>query len=176
MRKHLLLTILVFNFLVACKKNGSPSADSYHFSATIDGQAYTYIKPVALTAGISVHVIEDNLEGFSEIDTVNPTIRLMWRNISANTIFGVGTWSDTSTNYEITGAYLVTPYEGYGAGNFVAALAADSGVHITNHLTIIVTAMDGTSVKGTFSGDFYYEATPTVAKKTITGDFYLPWK
>lgn len=175
MRIRLLLTILAYSFVVSCKKTSS-GPETYHFNATIDGQAQTFTNPVAVTWGISVNVTEDNFEGFTQAYTANPTLRLMWTNTSPGTSLGVGTWSDTSKNYNISGSYLVTPYEGYGAGTNLAATADTSGVKITNHLKIIITSMDGTSVRGTFSGDFYYLNEPFAAKKTITGEFWLPWK
>ena len=44
-------------------------------------------------------------------------------------------------------------------------------------MKIVITAIDSSTVKGTFSGDFYYMGDISGAKKTITnGDFYVPWK
>ena len=176
MRKLLLLTVLAFSLLVSCKKSGSASSETYHFTASIDGQALTLLNPEAITWGIAYNVTQNTFQGFSETDKTNPTIRLTWTNTSAGTNLGLGTWSDTATNYTIVGSYLVTPYEGYSAGTDFATRASQGGVTITNHLKINITYMDSTNVKGTFSGGFYYLSEPTGAKKTITGEFYLPWK
>ena len=178
MGKYLFLTTLTFSLLTSCKKDnpGSSGSDSYYFTATIDGTAQSFIKPTATTGGMSPTTTQDYFEGFTTADTVNPAIRIGWLNTAAGTNLGVGTWSDTSANYVLTADYLVNPFQGYGAGNYVVAYADSAGVAITNHLKLTITAMDAYTVKGTFSGDFYYENVPAAAKKTITGDFYLLWK
>jgi hypothetical protein len=86
-----------------------------------------------------------------------------------------GSYSDTSSGFDLSAYYLLVVSEDstvqYGAGTSLAGL----GDPIVNHLTIVITAIAGGHISGTFSGDYFLNGDPKAIKKTITGGvFYAP--
>ena len=164
--------------LLACKKNNSNSSGNYHFTATIDGKAQTFnVSPMAVritNGGYSII----SIEGFTAASSTTQILALSWDNVPAvSSTFTTGNYSDTASTYGLSANYNPTTNESYIAGGEVIAYPTGTLPTGVNHLKITISSLDSTAVKGTFSGDFFYNADPTAAKKTITnGDFYVPWK
>ena len=86
-----------------------------------------------------------------------------------------GTYTDTSANgYHVGFTYTTGSQAQYMGGTEMAGDAASAQVTIKHHLKIVITAIDGTSIKGTFSGDLFPGKDVTASPMTMTsGDFYL---
>jgi hypothetical protein len=168
------LALCVF---ASCKKNNSSSNGNYHFTATIDGKAQTFnVSPLATIATNSGYSII-GIEGFTAASSTTQVLALSWTNTALGTIFTTGTYNDTASKYAIGAIYNPTATESYGAGSGVTGDLTGTNATGINRLKIIITSLDSTAVKGTFSGDFFFNGDPTEAKKTVTnGDFYVPWK
>jgi hypothetical protein len=179
MKKQLLLGALAFGILVSCKKttNSHPSSNPYHLTATIDGQPQTFNQNVIGTRKILSNQTQINIQGANgPAGGVIPALSIGWANTSVNVNFGIGTWTDTSSIYTVYGVYEVTNSDLYESGTNSTGQASHDGIPITNHLKIIFTFIDSSTLKGTFSGDFYDMGTIPGTKKTITdGDFYVPF-
>jgi hypothetical protein len=75
------------------------------------------------------------------------------------------------------GIYNPSVSQSFVGGSQSTGYASNIGVTGVNHLKLVITSLDSTAVKGTFSWDFYYNADLSAAKKSITnGDFFVPWK
>jgi hypothetical protein len=172
------LIAVSLGLLLSCKKN-SGSSNSYHFTATIDGKAQTFnVTPLA-TRISAYGATEIAIEGFNGTGASNvQALSIGWTATPPSTTkFGTGAWSDTSQNYSTIGTYVVSTSEQYVSGSGVTGVATLSGTKGINDLKIVITSMDSTAVKGTFSGDFYLMGDITGTKRTITnGDFYVAWK
>jgi hypothetical protein len=177
-KKILLFSALFVCVFVSCKKNNSSSGGSYHFTATIDGQAQTFnVSPLAVkvtNSGASLIAIE----GFSAASSTTQILSVSWGNTSPNSAnFTTGAYSDTATAYYIGGNYNPSTTVAYVSGSGVTAAVGSSLPSGVQRLKITITSVDSTAVKGTFSGDFFFNGDVTQGKKTITnGDFYVPWK
>lgn len=179
-KKIILFSALLVSVFVSCKKNNSASSSSnYHFTATIDGAAQTFnVSPLAVRV-VNGPASEIAIEGFAGTSTsTSQVLAISWANTGlAPASFTTGNYSDTASNYAVTGTYNPSLSVSYVSGSGVTGLASGSGVTIVNHLKFTITSLDSTAVKGTFSGDFYYNGDISGAKKTITnGDFFVPWK
>lgn len=173
MKKTALLIAVSFGLFVSCKKNSS-SSSSYHFTATIDGTAQTF-NTTPLATRLTVYgITQIGIDGFSGSSSSNiQSLSIGWQSSTPGAKFGVGTWTDSSQNYAVVGVYAPVTLQDYASGNAVTAGTNYKG----NHLTITITSMDSTAVKGTFSGDFFLQGNLSGTKKTITnGDFYVAWK
>jgi len=69
--------------------------------------------------------------------------------------------------------YVAPDASSYDAGTAIVSTAKN----MVNHLTTTITSFTNGEIKGTFSGDFYYNSNPAGAKKSITnGAFYVKVK
>ena len=178
LKKTLLFSALLVCAFVSCKKNNSASSGgNYHFTATIDGKAQTFnVSPLAVrvtNSGVSLI----GIEGFTSASSTTQVLAVSWTNNPPNSAaFTVGTYSDTASKYAIGGNYNPSTTEAYVSGSGIES-GATTNIPFANRLKIVITAVDSTTVRGTFSGVFYLNGDLTQAKKTITdGDFYVPWK
>jgi hypothetical protein len=89
-----------------------------------------------------------------------------------------GTYTDASTDYELLFTYALG-FSGpeYEAGRTLYEEAQYRGVSISNPLKVTITSISNDVIKGTFNGDFYFEADPNAEKKSITnGEFALKFQ
>lgn len=180
MKKTLFVIILALSVFTSCKK-GSSSSTPYHFTATIDGVTQTFnVTPMATRVNYGGRIII-SIRGFNGTTPANmQTLEVDWNNILHNdTItFHTGTLSDNDPSYAISGFYEQSPdsvqYTSGADLKYSPVGTNDPNIH---QLNIVITALDSNTVKGTFSGDFYFMGDMSATKKTITnGDFYVPWK
>jgi hypothetical protein len=177
-KKTILFSALFLCLFASCKKSNSNSSNSnYHFTATVDGKAQTFnVSPLAtqLTAyGVTTVAIE----GFTGTGTATQAFILgVTSDLASSFTFHTGAYSDTTVGYSLTGSFTTSGAQAYASGTSVTGEASSAGVSV-NHLKITITSLDSTAVKGTFSGDFFFEGDLTGTKQTITnGDFFVPWK
>jgi hypothetical protein len=92
--------------------------------------------------------------------------------LSADSIVA-GTYSDTSSKFSLEALYVSPSSVAYDAGTAITSKTKNA----VNHLTTTITSFSNGEIKGTFSGDFYYNSDPTSTKKSITnGSFYVKVK
>ena len=174
MKKRLFFAALLLGLAVSCKKSNSGST-SYHVTATIDGKNETFnVSPAATRTyiGGATYI------AISGLATSSPTGGLLELGLSNNPggpAIKAGTYTDTSTIFTVTGLYQVSTSEQYAAGTVVFFGTSGGGnPPLTNHFKLVITSVDSTSIKGTFSGDFFTGASTSGTKKTVTnGDFYV---
>lgn len=173
MKKSLFFAALLLGLGISCNKSNSGST-SYHVTATIDGKNETFnVSPAATRTyiGGATYI------AVSGLATSSPTGGMLELGLSNNPggpAIKAGTYSDTSSVFTLNGIYQVSTSEQYAAGSIVV-FGTTGGVNppITNHFKLVITSIDSTSIKGTFSGDYYAGGSTAGAKKTITnGDFY----
>ncbi|HEV3325066.1 MAG TPA: hypothetical protein VG052_05655 [Puia sp.] len=172
MKKTTLLAILLAGLSFCCKKSNSSA--SYHLTATIDGQARAFNTNLTATwAGSNIA-----FSGASSA-TSSPGEELLFALIGSpqQPSFPVGSYPDTASGFDVQATYRQTLTSQYEAGTPTAGTALVTGKTITNHFTLIITAIDTVSIKGTFSGDYFLDGSPANAKVTITnGDFYAKFR
>lgn len=175
MKKITLFSVLLIVLFAACKKSNTVS---YHLTATVDGQAKTFnFNPIATKMTNSGYTFI-TVTGFSAASLNTETFTLSLHNsITGVKVFQAGTFSDTASAYAISGMYQPSITTQYVAGTGIVAQTLGTSATIANHLKLVITSIDSTSVKGTFSGDCYFNGDPTAGKKTITnGDFYAKFQ
>jgi hypothetical protein len=162
------LAFLLAGLSFSCKK--SNSSTSFHLTATIDGKAETFnVNLTATRVGANVF-----FSGASSA-TASSDEALLFALIgsSRQPSFTVGSYQDTASSFDVQATYRQTLASQYEAGSPTAGTALSTGTIITNHFTLVITAIDSVSIKGSFSGDYFLDGNPGNAKKTITnGDFY----
>ena len=177
MKKLTFLSVILVSAILSCKKSNS-SSSSTHLTATVGGTAKTFdtaaLANKSSIAGTDVITIM-GYNNPSSGEGVNFTID----NSSANgKPIVAGTYTDTSS----TGFHVGFTYVGQGQATWIgststAADAAGAQITIKNHLKIVITSVDATSIKGSFSGDLYPNGDVTGTPLTVTnGDFYVKFQ
>jgi hypothetical protein len=171
-KKITLLGFLLTALTFSCKKNNS--SKSFHLVATIDGKAETFnVNLTATKAGTDVF-----FSGASSATAASGEV-LLFALIGSpgHPSFPVGSYSDTTSNIDMQATYRQALDSQYEAGTPTAATALATTTPIINHFTVVITAIDSVSIKGSFSGDYFLDGVPGNAKKTITnGDFYAKFQ
>lgn len=176
MRKSFLLSLAFFAFLLSCKKNN----DSYYIRCTIDGTAKTFnvqtfahkeTDPASQKDGIG-------MGGFATQNTDDDWFGFWIDNIPSDNPIVAGTYDHTSVDFDMLATYS---NEGTGmdfeSGSSVDEDAITYAVTIANHFRLTIQSIDGSTIKGTFSGDFYDQGDPRESKKSVTnGEFYLKFR
>jgi hypothetical protein len=155
----------LFLLISSCKKS---SSTSYSVTANVSGTsvgfnaaAYAVVSTTAQGKVIIIQAVANPQAGQSIILSVG--------NSSGNAPIVVGTtYVDTASDWDVEGVYTEGQSSIYSAGTVLASDALNLGVAVANHLKITFTSIDSTAVKGTFSGDFYFNEDPNGAIKPIT--------
>jgi hypothetical protein len=169
--KKILLFMALAAAIVSCKKSSSGSG-SYHMTATIDNKPKNFnaVAPVA-----SKLMNGDVLSDLSITGVLNTTtgesIILEINNGMTDQPIIPGTYSDTSTSFQIQAIYAASVATQYYGGTAITEEAANSGYPVKNHVKIVITSIDSKAVKGSFSGDIY-AGDFTAPTPMINGDFY----
>ena len=88
-----------------------------------------------------------------------------------------GTYTDTSSQFAIIGLYRLNTTTQYVNSTNLAQAAFAAGTPLVNHLKIVITSIDSATIKGTFSGDLFFNGDFTAARKTVTsGDFFVKFQ
>jgi hypothetical protein len=155
--------------MLSCKKSSSSgSSGSYHVTASIDGSTHTFnVQPIGtLTTSLGYTIV--GVAGAGSTSPNGEVIELTRTNASGSIV--AGTYTDTSSTVLISGMYTASQSASYLCGTGTPAVNY-------NHLKIVISSIDKTSVKGSFSGDFFLNDDPSAAKKSITsGDFYVKFQ
>src|SRR5258708_15934658 len=127
-------------------------------TATIGGTAKTFnvVAPVASkqTSGGQTII---TVTGAASTSTGEAMILEIDNGSSSKDIIA-GTYADTTANFGVGATYSVNQ-TGYACGT---AVVAGASVTIKNHFKIVISSIDATTIKGTFSGDLFANGDPTV--------------
>jgi hypothetical protein len=176
MRKAYLLALLLVTLFSACKKDN----DTYYIRCNIDGVARTFnvmtfahveIDPTTQRKGIGTG-------GQATSDTDGDWFGFWVDNIPSGNEITAGTYTGTMADFGLLGTFTdATAGHDWEGGSSVEEDAVTYSAPITNHFTVTIQAIDGNTIKGIFSGDFYAEGDPREAKKSVTnGEFYLKFR
>jgi hypothetical protein len=167
-------------FVWSCKKSSSaPAGSAYFISATVGGTSRTF--------NVSAYAVDSSIGGASEIDIFGlsdssftpAAIVLSISNSPGLKSITTGAYTDTTASFTLSSSYYSNYYAStsFNAGTVFAATASGAGITITNHLKLVITSLTSTGIKGTFSGDYYFDGDPSASPTTITnGSFYLKFK
>jgi len=174
MKKIFIISLCFSALFLSCKKsNSGGSAGSYYIKASMDGTAKTFnVNALAskFTAnGITSIAVFGNVSSAANLEGINITIN----NGSGTKPIIAGSYSENSTDF-VVGAV-------YNPGSTTIVYGAGIYPNPANPLQFTITAIDNNTIKGTFSGDFYYTNTATAqigpSKKTFTnGEFYVKFQ
>jgi hypothetical protein len=172
-----LLTCFLFT---ACAKEYSfekTLVEPYHLNCKIDGVPTSFVK-----LGAGDHTDPDNgnllVEGFTD-STINSHPNSFGFELFSNTKKVIeGEYTDQDADFMLNSVYTDSSrLKNYIASSSFAVLAEAAGTIISNHLKVIVTELKNSTVRGTFSGDFYENGDPHGAMiKIKEGEFYLKMK
>jgi hypothetical protein len=167
MKNAIFLSLLAIPLLFSCNKTSSDPS-SYHLTASVDGSSKSF--------NTAVVAIRDSTAGSSIVQVTGILSPITGEAMNISITSGakkviVGTYSDNDPDFDVEVEYVANAGAIYFAGSTL------SGSAVTNHLKLVITSMDATSIKGTFTGDFYLASIVPGSKKTITsGDFYAKFQ
>jgi len=175
-----IITILLFS-IWSCKKSSSkPAGTSYFISAMVGGSAKTFnVSALAADTTLSGGSTGIVIIGLSDSTGSPAAFDLTISNSPGLKPITTGTYTDTSTSYTLNSDYYSNYYAtmSFNAGTGFASIASGAGISITNHLKVVITSLSSTEIKGTFSGDYYFDGDPSASATTITnGSFYLKFR
>jgi hypothetical protein len=148
MKKLLIATIAIVLISLSCKKSGS-SSGSYYFKGSANDTALTFnVNATAIldsTGGFTTLALTGNVSSAANLQGLTLDIN----NTPSGKPIVAGTYTETNmTDFVVGGVYNPGGTSVvYGAGEFGTP---------TNPLTITISSIDKNTVKGTFSGDFFY--------------------
>ena len=173
--KKLLAILIVISFY-SCKKDNS-SNTNYHFSFTADGVNKTFNSFNWAHFDTTGGYIELTILGANGPTSTDNYLGVYLNNDSGQQPIKAGQYFDTDNKTTLLSTYAVNNVESE-SGQSMAIEASNYNVPITNHFKLNITSMDKTTVKGTFSGDYYQDGDVRNGKKiTITnGDFYVKFR
>jgi hypothetical protein len=172
----LLLLIGISVVFSGCSKGDD--GGTYHISCTIDGVT-THFNTAALAhididpAGPGRDMI---IHGLTGAGSSAGTFGFALTNLPGYDSIKAGVYPDTQTKYEVLASYSANASspDDFEAGTSTYQEAVRAGNTITNHFTVTITSLTAQTVKGSFSGDFYFNGDAKGSKKSITGgDFYV---
>jgi hypothetical protein len=170
----IVLTFTIFLFS-SCQKEGSQNNESFHVTCSVDGKAMSFngftFAHIETQAGQQAITIN----GATGLTADAASVGFVITNAPSGNPITAGTYRDTATKYELLASYApnVSGID-YVAGTTFYSEAKNAGVTVSNHFTVTISSWTNETVKGTFSGDFYYDGVPAGAKKSITnGDFFV---
>ncbi|MDO6434814.1 hypothetical protein Q4E93_29650 [Flavitalea sp. BT771] len=169
MKKILLFTVTIALFSLSCKKS-STSGSPYYIKASVDGTPKTFnvnAMAMKMSVGMTSISVVGNVKSAADLEGINITIN----NSPSGKPIVAGTYSESDATDFAAAAV-------YNPGSQTIVWGAGDYPNPPHPLTIVITSIDDKTIKGTFSGDFYYTNTATAQfgpdKKTFTnGEFYV---
>ena len=167
--KKIVLFMALIGALVSCKKSNSSSG--YHVTASADGTGKAFNTAPVATKATNTGATQITVDGFAT--GAGESISLIIDNFPSGKPIVAGTYTDTTSDFDVALFYTQNLSAGYAGGTSVTA-----GATVSNHVKIVITSIDTTStIKGTFSGDVFLNGDVTAAKKTFTnGDFFVKFQ
>ena len=173
--KTICLSLLIALTFFSCKKDSTET--TYGIKCNINGVPKTF--NIMMNArreednGNKSVIFQGLNNGSSEEYFAGAII-----NIPSQKEITAGTYIDASNDFELLFTYSLS-FTGpeYEAGRTLYQEAQYRGVSISNPLKVTITSISNDVIKGTFNGDFYFEADPNAEKKSITnGEFTLKFQ
>src|SRR6476620_8402962 len=163
--KTICLSLLIALTFFSCKKDSTET--TYGIKCNINGVPKTF--NIMMNArreednGYTSVIFQGLNNGSSEEYFAGAII-----NIPSQKEITAGTYIDASNDFELLFTYALS-FSGfeYEAGSTLYEEAQYRGVTISNPLKVTITSITNEVIKGTFSGDFYFEADPGAEKKSI---------
>ena len=171
MKKILFIYLVVTCLFASCKKN-SPASNS--LTASMNGTNKTFA-----TAALAVKVVRGGLTTIAIGGAVNvgtgEVLNIGIDNSLSGDSIVAGTYSDTSTAFSLSLAYnSPNSLGGYQGGTSVDGSEYFGSVPVSNHVKLVITSIDNSSIKGTFSGNIYLNRDLTNTPYPITnGNFSM---
>jgi hypothetical protein len=176
MKKIFFLAFILATLFYSCKKNN----DSYYIRCNIDGVSRNFsvqtfahheTDPGTGRKGIG-------MGGLATSDVEGDWFGFWVDNIPSGNEIKPGSYTGTMADFGLLGTFTdaTAGHDWYG-GTSLEEDAVTYSVPITNHFTLNIQSIDGSAIRGTFSGDFYNDGDPRSTKKSVTnGEFYLKFK
>jgi hypothetical protein len=176
MKKITFLVTLLVIFCLSCKKSNNPDS-SYFITATVGGtpKSFATMPFARTTTGLGFTLV-------TVIGAVSSTepIAISVGNLPALQPIVAGTYTDTSTSFEVEAAYAQNSTNGVsynGGSNEDGSTSGSVNPAIANHFKVVITSITGTTIKGTFSGNLYLNGDPTATALAVTnGSFYVKFQ
>lgn len=175
MKRIAYLCLALGLLLSACKKDSA----NYYLRCHIDGVARTFnvacFAATDVDPGSGARVLLTT--GFATSDTEKDWIGFWIDNSGSLNDIVAGTYTGTGTDFTLLGTHTDANGHDFEAGTSAEENAVNYSTPIANHFTVTIQSIDDKTIKGTFSGDFYRDADPREAKKSVTnGEFYLKFQ
>lgn len=169
MRHLFILSAASLVFFSACKK--SSSNPTYYMNATVGGVAKTFDQQPVVTNQVGLGFTTVTITADAD-PTTGESMVLSLDNIPSGAPVVAGTYSDSSTLFNVTAVYSQNASSEYLAGTNVFQAAKGTSLVINNHFKLVLNTFTNTTISGTFSGDFFSSANSSAAPITITGGVF----
>ena len=172
MKKISIAILAFFIILSSCKKDKDD--ENFHVSFTVNGVNKTYtgfavVHMESISGSTTLTIL-----GGNSATSFDDYMGIYIDNSPTSAAITAGQYEDLSANFVVLSTYANTGID-YESGLSVAEDAVFYNIPIANHFNVNITSMDGSTAKGTFSGDYYADGdVQSGTKLTITnGDFYV---
>jgi hypothetical protein len=176
MKKLTILGLLVAISFVSCQKekDRQDSDNNYHFSFTVDGVKKSYTGYIAAHTDTVSGYVSLTILGAPAVTSFDNYLGIYLDNVPNKGNITVGQYLDLGPNFNLITTYNLNGVE-YESGQSVAEDAITDNITIANHFKLNITSMDKTTIRGTFSGDYFKDGdAKNGTKLNITnGDFYV---
>lgn len=152
MKKAIPVLCFLFLSLVACKKNNDDT--NYHLSFSADGNVTNYTAYVISHYEFAGGFTELTINGTNSAASSTNYLGFYINNAPVGNPINEGVYTGTTPNFTLLSTYSINGVD-YEAGVTMEEEAVSNGVTINNHLTLTITSISATEIKGTFSGDFF---------------------
>lgn len=171
------ILFLVAITFVSCEKekdNQRQQDNNYHFTFTVNGAKKSFTGYIAAHTDTTNGIVELIVLGAPSVTSQDNYLGFYLSNDPGKGNIGTGQYLGTATNYTLLSTYALNAVE-YESGQTMEMEAISNNVTIVNHFKVNITSMDKTTIRGTFSGDYFADGdVKNGAKLTITdGDFYV---
>jgi hypothetical protein len=174
MRKFIFYALVIVTLFNSCSRGNNNDGD-YYFRFKVNGVERSFTGFVVEHHGVPVapYVEHEIIGGNSQATLNDNNMGFYWNNDPGLGSLTTGVYHDLGTTYTLLAAYYINGIS-YEAGQSMAENAATHSITI-NHFSVNITSMSSSTMRGTFSGDFFQDGDVVSGTKlTITeGEFYV---
>jgi len=175
MKRYSVIAVLTFILFGACNKEKGD--ENYHVSFKVDGVSKTYTANVLAHADTTGSYMSLTILGADSPTSFDNYMSIYLDNSPGNGNINAGQYQDNSANFSLVTTYNKNGIE-YKAGQSVAEDGVYYNVIIAHHFKVTITSIDKTTIRGTFSGDYYRDGdVQSTTKLNVTdGDFFVKFQ
>ena len=181
MKKLTLLALLISILFVSCSKDQPETEETqnnYYVRFKKNGTIVNYTGIVIAHRDTINGYVELKINGAHSIAAVPyEYMGIYINNFPGNANIGTGLYVDNSTSYTLLTTHIFGGIS-YEAGESLAQSAAQHNMPLAKPFKVTITQINGSTVKGSFEGDYYEDADVTTGNmvQVTEGSFYAKFQ